>query len=174
VHSIQVGQTLPNFTLKNSNGESVSSNDFNSDFLVVSFYRGGWCPYCNMELKALQNILPELKELNGELIAITPETPDNSVTTAEKNEISFPVLSDIDNAYAKQLGLAFQLPKELQDVYNDFGIDLVKHNENENFELPLPATYVVNKNREIIYNFAPVDYTQRLAPETILEVVKKH
>lgn len=172
-NALKTGQNFPSFTLKNVENQSVSLADFKADFLVISFYRGGWCPYCNLELKALQNILPELKELNGELIAITPETPDNSLTTSEKNELTFSVLSDIDNAYAKTLGLVFQLPKDLQDVYNDFGIDVKKHNENINFELPMPATYIVNKDRQVIYSFVPEDYTERLDPETILEVIKK-
>ena len=171
--ALATGQTLPPFTLKNIEGNPVSLEDFQSQFLVVSFYRGGWCPYCNMELKALQDILPELTALQGELIAITPETPDNSLTTAEKNELTFAVLSDIDNAYAKSLGLVFQLPEDLQDVYKDFGIDVVKHNGNTDLELPMPATYILNKDREVIYSFVPEDYTERLEPQTIIEVIKK-
>lgn len=170
--ALKTGQTFPSFTLKNVENKSVSLADFNADFLVISFYRGGWCPYCNLELKALQNILPELMALNGELIAITPETPDHSLTTSMKNKLTFSVLSDSDNTYAKSLGLVFKLPKNLQDVYHDFGIDVKKHNNNTNFELPMPATYIVNKDRQVIYSFVPEDYTERLAPETILEVVK--
>ena len=172
-NALTTGQNFPPFTLKNVENKSVSSADFNSDFLVISFYRGGWCPYCNMELKALQDILPELTKHHAELIAITPETPDNSLTTSEKNELTFSVLSDIDNAYAKSLGLVFQLPKGLQEVYKGFGIDVEKHNGNDDSELPMPATYIVNKEREVIYSFVPEDYTERLEPETILEVIKK-
>ena len=172
-NALGTGQLLPSFTLKDVADNPISLEQFQSDFLVISFYRGGWCPYCNMELKALQNILPELSELNTELIAITPETPDNSLTTSEKNELTFFVLSDIDNVYAKSLGLVFQLPEDLQGVYNDFGIDVVKHNGNNDFELPMPATYIVNKDREVIYSFVPEDYTERLDPETILEIIKK-
>lgn len=171
--ALSKGQTLPNFTLKNIEGNTVSLDNFQSKYLVVSFYRGGWCPYCNMELKALQDILPELTNLNSELIGITPETPDNSLTTSEKNELTFSVLSDIDNVYAKSLGLVFQLPTDLQDVYKDFGIELDKHNGNNNHELPMPATYIVNQKREVIYSFVPEDYTERLEPETILEVIKQ-
>ncbi|MDW7694526.1 peroxiredoxin-like family protein [Flammeovirgaceae bacterium SG7u.111] len=170
--ALKTGQILPPFTLKYIEGNDVSLEHFKSQFLVISFYRGGWCPYCNMELKALQNILPELTALNSELIAITPETPDNSLTTLEKNELTFAVLSDIDNTYAKSLGLVFQLPEDLQGVYKDFGIEVDKHNGNNDFELPMPATYIVNKDREVIYSFVPEDYTERLEPETILEVIK--
>lgn len=172
-NALKTGQNLPSFALKNIENNPVSLADFNSDYLVISFYRGGWCPYCNLELKALQNILPELKALNSELIAITPETPDNSLTTSEKNEIDFAVLSDIDNAYAKTLGLVFQVPEDLQAVYSEFGIKIDKHNKNNDFELPMPATYIVNKNREVIYSFVPEDYTERLDPEVVLKFIKK-
>ncbi|WP_178991049.1 peroxiredoxin-like family protein [Winogradskyella schleiferi] len=166
------GQKLPAFTLKDVEGKPSSLKQFQSNFLVISFYRGGWCPYCNMELKALQDILPELTALDTELIAISPETPDNSLTTSEKNELKFSVLSDIDNAYAKSLGLVFQLPEDLQGVYNEFGIDVASHNGNTDFELPMPATYIVNKDREVIYSFVPEDYTERLEPTKILEIIK--
>lgn len=167
------GETLPLFNLPDINGKSVSLKDFDSDFLVVSFYRGGWCPFCNMELKALQNILPQLTDLNTKLVAISPETPDNSITTSEKNELSFSVLSDINNAYAKSLGLVFQLPQDLRTVYHSFNINVDKHNDNQEYELPMPATYVINKNREILYSFVPEDYTERLEPSTIIDVIKK-
>ena len=110
------------FTLPDVNGKNVSLEEFTSDFLVVSFYRGGWCPYCNFELRALQSVLPQLEALNTELVAISPETPDNSLNTAEKNELSFTVLSDIDNTYAKSLGLVFQMPADLQEVYHSFNL----------------------------------------------------
>jgi peroxiredoxin len=167
------GQMLPTFSLKNIEGNIVLLENFQSQFLVISFYRGGWCPYCNLELKALQAILPELTELNGALIAITPETPDNSLTTSEKNELTFAVLSDVDNTYAKSLGLVFQLPDDLQRVYKESGIQLDKQNGNNDFELPMPATYIINKDREVIYSFVPEDYSERLDPETILEIIKK-
>ena len=170
--ALSTGQKLPSFTLKNAAGKTVSLKEMQSDFLVVAFYRGGWCPYCNLELKALQQIVPELKSLNTELIAITPETSDNSLTTSEKNELTFEVLSDIDNVYAKSLGLVFKLPEDLHAVYKDFGIQLEKHNGNNDSELPMPATYIVNKDREVIYSFVPEDYTERLDPETILKVIK--
>ncbi len=169
----QKGDTLPNFKLPDVHGKKMSLNDFDTDFLIVSFYRGGWCPYCNMELRALQEVRTKLQSLNTELIAISPETPDNSLTTSEKNELSFSVLSDIDNAYAKTLGLVFKMPEDLQAVYDKFGIKVNKHNGNAAYELPMPATYIVNKEREIIYSFVPEDYTERLDPETILKVLGK-
>jgi peroxiredoxin len=141
--------------------------------LVISFYRGGWCPYCNFELRALQQILPELKELGANLVAITPETPDNSLTTPEKNEVAFDILTDYDNNYARELGLVFKMPKDLQEVYGSFGIDVEAHNENPNFELPMPATLVVGANREVLYAFVSEDYTKRADTTAILEILKQ-
>ena len=167
------GDTLPAFNLPDVHGKDTSLESIAGAYTIVSFYRGGWCPFCNMELKALQNILPQLSTLNTNLVAISPETPDNSMTTSEKNELEFTVLSDIDNAYAKSLGLVFQLPEDLRTVYHSFNIDVPKHNGNQDYELPMPATYIINNNREIIYSFVPEDYTERLDPETILDVLQK-
>ncbi|TYA89215.1 peroxiredoxin-like family protein [Seonamhaeicola marinus] len=170
--ALQTGDELPSFILPDIHGNTITLEGYEDDFLIVSFYRGGWCPFCNMELKALQNILPELNKLNTLLVAISPETPDNSITTSEKNGLSFSVLSDINNRYAKSLGLVFELPEDLRTVYHSFNINVEKHNGNQDYELPMPATYVVNKNRQIIYSFTPEDYTVRLEPELILEIIK--
>ncbi len=171
--AIKSGNLLPEFKLPNVHNKVISLNEITSDFLIISFYRGGWCPFCNLELKALQNILPDLKKMNTELVAISPETPDNSLTTSEKNELGFTVLSDLNNSYAKSLGLVFQLPEDLREVYHSFNIDVPKHNKNKDYELPMPATYILNKKREIIYDFIPEDYTERLNPSTILNILKK-
>ncbi len=172
--AIQKGDVLKDASLVDVNNKEVSIHSFlEKGPLVVSFYRGGWCPYCNVELKALQDALPQIKELGANLVAITPETPDNSLTTSEKNELSFTVLSDLDNKYAKQLGLVFQMPKDLREVYHKFDIDVAKHNQNNDYELPLPATYVVTKQGEIVLSFLPEDYTERLDPVDIIEALKK-
>ncbi|WP_010180333.1 peroxiredoxin-like family protein [Aquimarina agarilytica] len=167
------GDLLTDATLVAIDGKEVNVHSFLKDGpLVVSFYRGGWCPYCNVELKELQDALPQIKELGANLVAITPETPDNSLTTSEKNNISFSVLSDIDNKYAKQLGLVFQMPEDLREVYHQFNIDVPKHNQNKDYELPLPATYVVNIKGEIVLSFLPEDYTERLDPVAIIDALK--
>ena len=171
--AIQTGTVLPDFELPNATGNKTALADFSQDYLVVSFYRGGWCPYCNLELKALQGVLPQLESLNTGLVAISPETPDHSLSTSEKNELSFSVLSDRDNQYAKSLGLVIRLPKTLQEVYDGFNLKLSDHNGNQDYELPMPATFIVNKNRAVIYRFVPEDYTERLDPEIILDVLKK-
>lgn len=168
----KTGQQLPSFELANALGERVRSGDLlKKGPLVVSFYRGGWCPYCNMELRALQQVLDQIHARGAALVAISPETPDHSLSTSEKNELSFEVLSDINNQYAKELGLVFQMPEDLREVYHSFNLDIPKHNGNLDYELPMPATYVVDSSGEIIFHFVPADYTQRLDPEEILKVL---
>ncbi|MCM5662998.1 peroxiredoxin-like family protein [Galbibacter mesophilus] len=171
--TIQKGDTFPNTTLPNAKGEKVSLKELNSDKkLIISFYRGGWCPYCNLELKALQNSLEEFKANGAELVAISPETPDNSLSTSEKNELDFEVLSDVNNVFAKELGLVFGLPEDLKAIYDQFGIDVKKHNENDDYELPMPATFVLDENGKVIYQFVNEDYTKRADTEEILKAIK--
>lgn len=175
-NALKTGDIINDFTLVNATNTPVTlSNRLKNKRVVLSFYRGGWCPYCNMELRALQNILPEIEANNAELIAISPEVPDQSLTTSEKNELSFQVLSDVDNKVAKNLGLVFKMPKDLQDLYsNEFNIHVDKHNGNNNYELPLAATYIINENGKIIYDFVTERYTERTEPKDILEVLQNN
>lgn len=171
-NALTVGDTMIDFELPNAKGEKeYLSTYLEKGPVVLSFYRGGWCPYCNMELRALQDILPELKAKGVSLIAVSPETPDNSLTTSEKNELEFSVLSDIDNKVAKQIGLVFKMPEALREVYHSFNLDVPKHNGNENYELPMPATYAINSHGKITYAFIPEDYTERAEPKDILEAI---
>ena len=170
--SIKKGDTLTTAELINTKNEKINIDEMlKKGPLVISFYRGGWCPYCNFELRALQGALPQIKESGANLIAITPETPDNSLTTSEKNEIAFNVLTDTNNNYARELGLVFKMPKALQEVYKSFGIDLEAHNGNADFELPMPATLVVNSNKEVSYSFVSEDYTKRADIPAILDAL---
>ncbi len=168
-------EVLP-FCLPNALGNKVMLQDEldKYSFIVLSFYRGGWCPYCNLELKALQDILGDLKALNANLIAISPQTPDASMSTKEKNKLSFEVLSDWDNSIAKEFGLVFPLAKELRPIYESFKIDIPTSNNDDSYELPMPATYVLNKDGVIIYSFVDEDYTKRLEPQEILDVIKEN
>ena len=161
--AFKVGDTFPSFELPNVKSEEVSLNNIKGEkATVISFYRGGWCPYCNLELQALQQALPEFKNLGANLVAISPETPDSSLTTEEKNELTFEVLSDIDNKLGKELGLVFKLDEELENIYsNEFKIDLEKHNQNTTGELPMAATYVIDNDHVIQYAFVKEDYTKR-------------
>ena len=171
-NSLSKGDKIDNFSLPNAVGKEVTLQSLLAKgAVVISFYRGGWCPYCNMELRALQQVLPEIEAQGATLVAISPETPDSSLSTKEKNELSFEVLSDRNNTFAKQLGLVFTLPESLRPIYDNFGIDIPAHNGNDNFELPLPATYIVTADGTVIYSFASADYTERLDPSEIIKVL---
>ncbi|NER13826.1 redoxin domain-containing protein [Leptobacterium flavescens] len=167
------GDTAPDFRLSNATGKQVSLSEvLKEKIAVVSFYRGGWCPYCNIELKALQSVLPQIKKNGAQLIAISPEQPDKSLSTQEKNELSFEVLSDVNNKTAKDFGLVFRMPDELQKLYHEFGLHVDDYNGNDDYELPMPATYVIDKDRKIIYSFTHEDYTKRAEPSKIIAVLE--
>ncbi|MEM9007701.1 MAG: peroxiredoxin-like family protein [Cyanobacteria bacterium P01_F01_bin.86] len=169
----QVGNQLNNFVLSNQLGQHRSLSELRkSGPVVMVFYRGGWCPYCNLELRAYQQILPQLKEAGAQLVAITPELPDSSLSTVEKNELEFEVLSDVGADYAKEIGLAFTLPEELREIYANLGGDLQKFNGAGNFNLPIPATLVVDSTGMIAFAHVDVDYTTRANPEDVLSAVR--
>lgn len=174
--ALKVSDKAINFELLNAVNKPVSLKEAleNNEFVVINFYRGQWCPYCNLELKALQTINDELAKLNAKIIAISPQTPDSSLSTKEKNELAFEVLSDKENKVAKEYGLVFSLAEELRPIYKSFGIDIESSNKEDSYELPMPATYIINKNQEIIYSFIDEDYTKRSEPQTILDIIQKN
>lgn len=169
-----VGDIAPDFHLRDARGKYVSLKTALKDGpVVLNFYRGGWCPFCNLELNTLQRTLPKFKEAGAQLIAISPESPDNSLSTIEKHRLAFSVLSDVDSTIARQYGIIYQVPPYLIPVYEKFGVDIKSHNASDKLELPLPATYVVDSNQKIIYAFANEDYTIRADIKDILETLNK-
>ena len=121
----------------------------------------------------MQRSLPEIKALGAELVTISPQSPDNSLSTAEKLALEFEVLSDVGNKVARDFGLVFKLTEKMQEIYGSFGIDLPAANGDQSFELPIPATYVVSQDGIIAFAFIDADYTNRLDPETIITELKK-
>lgn len=167
--AIKAGDFAPDFRLADACGSQVRLRELLAKGpVVLSFYRGGWCPYCNLELRALQNSLPAIKLLGAELVAISPQTPDESLSTAEKNEIAFPVLSDVGSVTAKAYGIAFDLAEELRPIYTRFGHALPDRNGDHSWVLPIPATYVIDTNGAIVLAFVDVDYRNRLEPAEII------
>lgn len=173
-NALQVGDQIPRFNLPNALGKSIAVADIlEESALLISFYRGAWCPYCNLELRALQNALPEFKAKNVQLVAISPQDPDHSLSLQEKHQLNFEVLSDANNEIARQFGLVFQLPRDLRSIYNDFNIDVPGHNGEQSYELPMPATYLVNQKGEIVYAFVDEQYAIRADVADILAATAK-
>lgn len=171
--ALNVGDKAPDFTLNNVLNNPISLyEELENGPVVLTWYRGGWCPYCNITLRYLQEQLPEFKKLNATLLALTPELPDNSLTTAQKNKLEFTVLSDLGNNIGKEYGVVFKLTNEVASIYEaSFGLN--EKNGNANNELPLAATYVINKNGIIQYAFLSADYRERAEPAEIISVLKK-
>ncbi|MGJ5181103.1 peroxiredoxin-like family protein [Bradyrhizobium oligotrophicum] len=172
--ALKAGDTAPAFTLNDPEGRPVSSADLLARGpLVVSFYRGVWCPYCNMELQALQAALPAFEELGASLVAISPQTAANSRKSVRQNELRFPILSDVRNDVAAAFGLRFALPDYLVDLYKSLKNDLPAFNGDPSWTLPMPARYVIGRDGRILYAEVNPDYTRRPEPEDMLPALRR-
>ena len=172
--AIKVGDTFPDFVLPNAENAGLSLAALLKEGpLVISFYRGAWCPYCNLEIKALQNRLTDIQATGAQLIAISPQTPDKSSDQISTSKLTFDVLSDSSNKLAKQCGLVFTLPESLRPVYAAWKLDIPGHNGDDTFELPMPATFITGSDGIIKYAFIDMDYTKRLEPEIIVEQLRQ-
>lgn len=170
---LKQGDKMPAFSLPNAKNERVSSDTMlGKGHLVINFYRGAWCPYCNLELRAFQEVLPEIIGLGARLVAISPNLPDKSLSSIEKHSLTFEVLSDMGNKISRQFGLVFTLDAQLQPLYKQFGIDIPAFNGDESYDLPVPATYVVNSDGIIKLAFVDADYTKRLEPNEVIETLR--
>jgi len=167
--ALKTGDTMPDFELPDQHGKLRRLSDYLAEApLVLNIYRGGWCPYCNLEMKALQDVLPQIQAHGATLIAMSPELPDKVMSTAERNQIAFDILSDSGNRVSEQLGLVFELPQALRPIYEKFDLDIPAYNGDDSFKLPVPATYIIGRDGRIVFDFINSDYTQRLEPAEIL------
>jgi peroxiredoxin len=172
--ALAVGERVASFTLPDALGREVAIAELlEAGPVVISFYRGGWCPYCNLELRAIQEKLPELQDLGATLVAISPELPDRSLSTVEKNELSFPVLSDAGNRVAREFKLVHRIAPEVVAYQLGNGNDVAAFNGADVAEVPLPATYVVNQAGMVEYAFVSADYTRRSDPDEVIAAVRK-
>ncbi|MCP3764925.1 AhpC/TSA family protein [Domibacillus sp. A3M-37] len=170
---LKEGDQVPDFRLPDATGKTVSiTEELSKGPVVLTFYRGGWCPYCNLELKAYQRELDSIKDAGATLIAISPETPDASLSTKEKNELEFIVLSDEGNKVAEKFDLVFKMPDYLIEVYKDSELDVPSYNGNNDWELPKPTTFVINQSGKIVFAEVDSDYTKRVEPSKVIEIVK--
>jgi len=170
--ALKAGDRAPKFTLKDTGRRKVSSRELLARGpLVVTFYRGVWCPYCNMDLAALQEALPAIVAHGAQLIAISPQTQSNSRKSQRENKVTFPILSDPRNAIAAQFGLRFKLPDYLIQIYREMFSDLARVNGEPSWTLPMPARYVIGKDGVIAYAEVNPDYTRRPDPKEPLQVL---
>lgn len=172
--ALGVGDRVPGFALPDADGKLVTSRDLLAQGpLVLTFYRGVWCPYCNLELQALQAALPAIEAAGGALVAISPQTAANSRKSARQNGLEFPILGDRGNEVAAAFGLRFRMPDELVAIYKGFGTDLALANAEPSWTLPMPARYVVAPDGRIAYAEVNPDYTRRPEPEALLPALRR-
>jgi peroxiredoxin len=174
-HALKVNDSAPVFSLPDAFGHEISLKTLLKEGpVVISFYRGEWCPFCNLELHALQEALPKINELGANLIAISPEKPDGGIIVTEKNKLTFPVLSDFNNTVARQFGIVYRVGDELQDLSRTvFKNDLALRNGEDSYELPVPATFVIDANGIIRFAHVEMDYmTGRAEPEEVVAALK--
>jgi peroxiredoxin len=167
--ALNVGDTAPDFELPNAVGEMVRLSDhLESGPVILSFYRGQWCPFCNLELQALQKSMDDIEVAGATLIAVSPNTPDTSLSTVEKHALTFPVLSDHDNLVAKQFRLVFEMTEENIENYREKGRDIPRFNGSDKWELPIPATYVIDTDRVIRYAYVDFNHRRRAEPSEVI------
>lgn len=169
----KAGDVFPALALQRGDGQVVDLGAVTAQgAAIITFYRGGWCPYCNLELRAFQKLLPDIQALGATLVAVSPETPDNTIATAEKNGVAFTVLSDARGALAQALGIQFELAPEIKALYQKFGHDLAARNDDPRWALPMPATYVVEQGGRIAAAFVDPDYRRRMEPTAALDALR--
>jgi peroxiredoxin len=170
----KAGDRAPEFTLQDPEGKPVASRDLlQRGPLVLTFYRGIWCPYCNLELQALQANLPAITARGASLVAISPQTAPNSRRSQRDNKLVFPILSDEKSEVAEAFGLRFKLPDYLIEVYKGFKNDLPAINNDPAWVLPMPARYVIGQDGVVAYAEINPDYTHRPEPGELLPVLDR-
>lgn len=168
------GRRAPDFELPNADGATVRSADLRARGpLVVKFYRGSWCSYCNVEVRALMEVLGEIRALGGDMVAITPELPDQAAKMTAKHGLAFEVLSDFGNSVARQYGLVWTLPDRVRRFYGRIGLDLQRSNGDDSWELPIPGNFVVAPDGTLLDVFANPDYRVRQEPAAVVDVIRR-
>ena len=172
--ALAVGATAPDFTLPDTHGANITlATVLARGPAVITFYRGSWCPFCDLQLRSYQSALAEIHARGAELIAISPQTPDHSLSDVEKKQLGFPVLSDVGNRVARAYGLVYKLSDALQQVQIGFGSPLPTFNGDESWELPMPGTFVVDRTGRIVLAHVDPNFMVRLEPAAIVEALTR-
>ena len=172
---LPVGAKVPEFQLQDHDGKSVSSSDLLAKGrLVLCFIRGRWCPFCVGQMEAMNLIVPEIENAGATLIAISPQTVQQSFFMRDQHKLRFPLLSDAGNKVARQFGLTYRVPDEQRAVYQRAFVNLPFVNGDESWELPIPATYIINTDGTVLYASANEDYTERPEPGGIVRYLQSN
>lgn len=167
--ALRAGQPAPDFTLPDATGTAVTLVPLlQNGPVVLFFYRGNWCPYCNVQLRAYQQLLPELAQHEATLVAVSPQTPDFTSLTASEKALAFPVLSDVGNVVARQYGLAYEVGAEVANTLRSVGIDLAAYNGTSADELPCTATFIIGSDGVIAWSWVEANFKHRADPADIL------
>ncbi|WP_405326086.1 peroxiredoxin-like family protein [Leeuwenhoekiella sp. LLG6367-2.1] len=172
--AIQINQQAPHFELPNQEGKQILLDDLLAKGpVVITFYRGDWCPYCNLQLRALQARLNDIHQLGATLVAISPQVPDGSLTESEIAKMEFMVLSDQDAKIASEYGVTWKVPEFLLDHMRiDRQLDLVQINNGNGLILSIPATFVIGKDGLVKWSYVNVDYRTRSEPDDIIKALE--
>jgi len=167
--SLKEGALAPDFTLPDPRGSTMGlSHLLEQGPVVLTFYRGAWCPYCHLALRAYQQALPQLQAGGATLVAISPQTPDHSRAFAEKLKLTFALLSDMDNQVARQFGLVFTIDEAVRGAYKQVGADLPAFNGKDSWDLPVAGTFLIDQSGTVRLAFVDPDFTRRLDPSVII------
>lgn len=171
---IKVGEQAPSFRLTNQDGQEVALSDvLQRGPVVLKFYRGEWCPICNVEVRALQQRLPEIQKLGASLLAVSPQLPDKSAVLHERYQLGFDTLSDPAQQTIRDYKLHFTVPAKVREVYaQKLGLDLEKENADRSWNLPIPATFVLDRKGVVRARHVDVNYIERMEPEAILQILR--
>jgi peroxiredoxin len=169
---LQVGAKAPAFELPDHNGKTLSSSDpLGKGRLVLCFIRGRWCPFCVGQMEAMNLILPQIEQAGATIVALSPQTVKQSFFMHDQHKMRFPLLSDAENKVARQFGLTYRVPQLQEAVYRRAFVNLPFANGDESWELPIPATYIVDRDGTVLYASANEDYTERPEPADIVQML---
>lgn len=167
--ALKVGARAPKFALPSVTGPEIALTALLAEGpVVLTFYRGAWCPYCNLALRALQEINGDIRDRGARLVAVSPQIPDESLSLVDKHDLAFDVLSDIGSETAKRYGIAFDISDDLAAMYDQRGLELQRVNGGHARTLPLPATFVIDDQGIVQWTFVATDHTRRAEPADIL------
>jgi peroxiredoxin len=171
--ALRVGDTAPGFRLADARGGNVALDDLLARGpVVLVFYRGAWCPYCNLQLAAFQSAVADIRAAGAELVAVSPQTPDQSLTVAERHALDFPVLSDVGNAVARDYGLVFTQSEAATAASRQLGVELADFNGDDSNTLPAASTFVISEEGVIRFASVSGDYRWRVGPEEVLAALR--